>query len=1046
MASPYSQQRNLAHPTMVQRPLRPGGIRPPLGSVPEKRAVGHPNRMRSKSPQPNLFPPDVSNPELHKTLRSSLKQYTVDEFVLIDKVHIAGDSAVFKSLNKRDGKLYALKQRTSSELGRYADILHEAKLNLEHPHIVRCFGAFWGAKYALSMVFEWADGGDLLSLVKQRRQRQKPIAELDVWRWSKQLFSALELLHTRRIIHRDIKCSNLLLFSNVDDDRALVNRSDAPGTRIEPPPPPPVDPVDKPSSFDIRVADLGVARKLGNGPGSDFATTLFGTPLYMSPELVDPTKGPRYTNKTDIWSSGVTIYEMAALVSPFSGHSMAQLTHAVRSGRYRPIPTLYSQELSNFISKCLSVDPEKRPDAKTAFQICLSMEARLSGNVDGGGGVLGNAATEPGVLEFRRAEAISAHRQEKRGVEKQSKLGLVNPPPQVELVRQHPRPSSAPTVVPIGTYAANVLQSQHPLDRALLYHDRNSAGDPSLPLIARAKALAAESRRISEAARDRASLVIDNPDQKSLNVNVSPPPLASGSILQRQVIYSPSRGGINTNPLDSTCLDEDGRIENEVNELMVAQRLDSRIKASGEGGVTRVRVSRKVREAAAIAASSNAHGEFEDNFSVPPASSSNQKGRYTEDIGIFQQYKKREANSSEQSEHQHPQQQINKPISDELIDKEFEFRKQQEKILLQRPSTAPSLRNHHQSRADPSIVQPKPRSPIKYQQQLLLMGGGDSIQARSPKVADSPILPLSVEIVHSLKLAKEKERKEKEDAEYIAETSKQDRLAYQRARPVTAGQLGKASTLNLIAPSSLSAAAFEPKFPAQERMHHPIMHHEKSYHPIRQDSAAAMVESSHPVRVDVQSNIHPMRPEMHSLANELRFGGAPSIGAKSNVASSLPNRRLNNADLYMADLNKNPKASSVIEGDYRTNSSGVGYHNSGNRRDGGGGGGGKHRRHTLGGGSGGINGAVMSLQMPSESVLEEIVEKEEIAANRQGIRKMEEEEEEEEKERHQEIVQERVGMGRRMEEEIAAKRRALVERNKELWRKQMLRAGHVPKE
>jgi serine/threonine protein kinase len=1040
MSSPFLFQRE-REGVGLQRPLRPGGIRPPLSSVPEKRAVIHPNRMRSKSPQPNLFPAareiDPSSPDLHKTLRSQLKQYTVDEFVLIDKVHIAGDSAVFKSLNKRDGKLYALKQRTSSELGRYADILHEAKLNLEHPHIVRCFGAFWGAKYALSMVFEWADGGDLLSLVKQRRQRQKPIAELDVWRWSKQLFSALELLHSRRIIHRDIKCSNLLLFSNVVNDHHIsANRSDVvvAGTRIEPPPPPPVDPVDKPSSFDIRVADLGVARKLGNGPGSDFATTLFGTPLYMSPELVDPTKGPRYTNKTDIWSSGVTIYEMAALVSPFSGHSMAQLTHAVRSGRYRPLPPLYSKELSHFISKCLSVDPDKRPDAKTAVQICSAMESKLSGNGDGGEGkgVLGSAATEPGMLELRRAEAISAHRHEKRSIESQSKLFSLNPPLHVEQSQHHPRPSSAPTgvPVPIGTYAANVLQSQHPSEQALQYHDRNSAGDSSLPLVARAKALAAESRRISEAARDRASLIVDNREQRPLNV--SPPPLSSGTQPQRKVVSSPTRAGANTNPLESTFLDEDGLIENEVNELMVAQRLDSRIKASNEGGVTRVRVSRKAREAAAIAASSNINGKVNDYFPgelVSQKSPSSKKGQHSEEMGIFHHYKKRDENS-EKFDQQLPQR-LFKADTNELLKSDYDFLKQKEKIMNQRPSTAPSMRNHQfQADLNTNIVQPKPRSPIKYQQQLLLMGGGDSVQARSPKVADSPILPLTVDIVHSLKVAKEKEKKEKEDADYKAETSKQDQLAYQRARPVTAGRMGLVSTPSLIAPAPV--AAYDAKLLAQR------------YPGVHQDSK---IENSHTDNKGVLSSSHPLRPEINSIANELRFGGAPSIGtAKTSKESAPPIRRMNNADLYMAELNKDPKSSAVNGGDYLT--SGIDYHKSGNRKDRGGDGGGKQRRYTVSG------GAAMSLMMPSETVATEASDYKETSASRQRTKTIEdpdgEDDEEEDEEREdngkQEIVQERVGIQRRMEEEIAAKRRALVERNKELWRKQMLRAGHVPKE
>ncbi len=65
-----------------------------------------------------------------------------------------------------------------------------------------------------------------------------------------------------------------------------------------------------------------------------------GTPLYLSPELVE---GRAYTESTDAWSTGVVLYELLTLRSPFDGSSLQQVTQAVLKGRYAPVPGFRSQ-------------------------------------------------------------------------------------------------------------------------------------------------------------------------------------------------------------------------------------------------------------------------------------------------------------------------------------------------------------------------------------------------------------------------------------------------------------------------------------------------------------------------------------------------------------------------------------------------------------------------------------------------------------------------------------------------------------------------------
>lgn len=77
-----------------------------------------------------------------------------------------------------------------------------------------------------------------------------------------------------------------------------------------------------------KVADLGVSRQVSNATA--FLTTFYGTPLYASPELC---RSLPYDEKTDLWSLGVVLYEMACLAPPFVAPSLLGLGDAIKAGR-----------------------------------------------------------------------------------------------------------------------------------------------------------------------------------------------------------------------------------------------------------------------------------------------------------------------------------------------------------------------------------------------------------------------------------------------------------------------------------------------------------------------------------------------------------------------------------------------------------------------------------------------------------------------------------------------------------------------------------------
>ena len=96
--------------------------------------------------------------------------------------------------------------------------MHEVKIlqALHHPYIIGYKESFVD-RDALCIVMEWAAGGDLDSLISQRKRAMRPFSEPDVLRWSAQLISALAYCHHElRLLHRDLKPANVFLSSTGD--------------------------------------------------------------------------------------------------------------------------------------------------------------------------------------------------------------------------------------------------------------------------------------------------------------------------------------------------------------------------------------------------------------------------------------------------------------------------------------------------------------------------------------------------------------------------------------------------------------------------------------------------------------------------------------------------------------------------------------------------------------------------------------------------------------------------------------------------------------
>ncbi|XP_014313151.1 serine/threonine-protein kinase Nek4 isoform X2 [Myotis lucifugus] len=233
--------------------------------------------------------------------------------------------------HRRDGRQYVIKKlnlrNASSRERRAAEQEAQLLSQLKHPNIVTYKESWEGGDGLLYIVMGFCEGGDLYRKLKEQKGQLLP--ESQVVEWFVQIAMALQYLHEKHILHRDLKTQNVFLTR----------------TNI------------------IKVGDLGIARVLENH--CDMASTLIGTPYYMSPELFS---NKPYNYKSDVWALGCCAYEMATLKHAFNAKDMNSLVYRIIEGKLPPMPKDYSPELAELIRTMLSKRPEERPSVRSILR------------------------------------------------------------------------------------------------------------------------------------------------------------------------------------------------------------------------------------------------------------------------------------------------------------------------------------------------------------------------------------------------------------------------------------------------------------------------------------------------------------------------------------------------------------------------------------------------------------------------------------------------------------------------------------------------------
>ncbi len=268
-----------------------------------------------------------------------IKDKIEEKYEIIGYVGKGGFSRVFKIKDKFLGRFCALKIM-SPELLRDEEMVErfkrEAKLysELEHPNIVPIYevGFYNNVGY---IIMKFIEGRTLKDIIR----KNAPLELSDIVSYSLDILSALDYMHSKGIIHRDIKPANIMIENKTG--RAILT-------------------------------DFGLARKLDT---EDFTKSgeILGTPHYLSPEQA---KGLKLDRRTDIYSFGITLFEMATGRLPFEGDNPLQIIYK-HTHHSLPNPSRFNPNIPPELERIILKATEKKPSRRfqTAKEMALAFRS-----------------------------------------------------------------------------------------------------------------------------------------------------------------------------------------------------------------------------------------------------------------------------------------------------------------------------------------------------------------------------------------------------------------------------------------------------------------------------------------------------------------------------------------------------------------------------------------------------------------------------------------------------------------------------------------------
>ena len=257
-------------------------------------------------------------------------------WVVGDIIYESGNSTIYKAFNINDGNIFVVKKYNCENGAKCENYFNEVKIyeHLNHPNIIKYIFSEQISNYYF-LYLEYIPGGSIKNMIDQFGG----FNEILIRKYTKQILSGLKYLHDKKIIHRDIKCANILIGNN---------------------------------GF-IKLTDFGCSKKISmklakkdSSSNGEYCTSLKGTIPWCAPEVICHKK---YGKKADIWSLGCTLIEMTGNQPWGNIENIFQVMNKIGKSNLIPdIPDYLSNNFKNFLRLCFKREPKQRPNLKTLMK------------------------------------------------------------------------------------------------------------------------------------------------------------------------------------------------------------------------------------------------------------------------------------------------------------------------------------------------------------------------------------------------------------------------------------------------------------------------------------------------------------------------------------------------------------------------------------------------------------------------------------------------------------------------------------------------------
>ncbi|XP_069956487.1 mitogen-activated protein kinase kinase kinase 11-like isoform X3 [Cherax quadricarinatus] len=254
-----------------------------------------------------------------------------NELELEEVIGVGGFGKVYRGLWRgEEVAVKAARQDPDEDISvTIENVQQEAKLFwlLKHENIVALKGACL-VEPNLCLVMEYARGGSLNRVLQQR----KAIGPSVLTDWAIQIARGMNYLHNQapvRIIHRDLKSSNVLLSESIDKNELQFKT--------------------------LKITDFGLAREVSKTTRMSAA----GTYAWMAPEVI---KTSTFSKASDVWSYGVVLWELLTGESPYKGIDTLAIAYGVAMNKlWLHIPSTVPTNWRKLMEGCWELDPHARP-------------------------------------------------------------------------------------------------------------------------------------------------------------------------------------------------------------------------------------------------------------------------------------------------------------------------------------------------------------------------------------------------------------------------------------------------------------------------------------------------------------------------------------------------------------------------------------------------------------------------------------------------------------------------------------------------------------